>query len=361
LKECNIKLPPEVTPGRVHLFSRLHQLEVWFRELVFVEMKCRFGNAYWQECEAALKRSKRPGLPAVRAMKGDKRHPHMATPETDPLWFISFDSLTNIVQDRRLWHLFAPYLTTKRLVRAKIEELMPVRHRIAHARAPHPDDVRRVDNILADLDQGFWRFCTSYNHDRPFIAAYRKDPVCTAFGRRMFGGYVETKPNEWAYVANRRGTDMDVMMSSVARASARRSKAKTRVGGPGVFYDVRFSVAHTRAKLKTADVLAETEPVHANVMHVFLDALEDSIRVTVPSVIGAAEVIRTLERFYRVCMNSRSGILAHRATSLDSTEAIERYYAPMVELAMQWPHYVIPPNNPLSFLDPGCPCSFFGD
>src|SRR5687767_3422168 len=86
-------VPEELTPERVAVFCRLHQMETWFRELVYVEMKSYFGDTWWDECANALKRTKRAGVPPEKALKRDAQHTHMATPENDPLWFISFDSL----------------------------------------------------------------------------------------------------------------------------------------------------------------------------------------------------------------------------------------------------------------------------
>ena len=37
-----------------------------------------------------------------------------------------------------------------------------------------------------------------------------------------------------------------------------------------------------------------------------------------------------------------------------------KFVALMTDLAGEWPHYVLPPVNPLTFLHPDNPCSFFG-
>ena len=221
-----LDLPNEVTPEQIKLFVRLQQVETWLRELVYMEMKCNFADAWWDKCTAALRRSKRPGIPADKARKRDKKHPHMATPETDPLWFISLDSLFRIVLDGHLWHLFHPSLTTKDLVRAKFDELTAVRNRIAHARAIHDDDLRRVENIMRDLDQGFWSFCTSYNDLHPFIADYREDPVFKSFVDRMGSGYAETSAGTWAHVVNRVGMTMDIGLDYGIRPFSKRPRSE---------------------------------------------------------------------------------------------------------------------------------------
>src|SRR6516165_7987607 len=98
-----------------------------------------------------LIRSKSPGIPADKSITRDKKHPHMATPENDPLWFLSFDSLLKIVFDERLWPLYECYLTTKDLLEAKFSEVLPIRNRVGHNRALHEDDLDRLRRILRDL------------------------------------------------------------------------------------------------------------------------------------------------------------------------------------------------------------------
>ena len=170
MREHKIELPWEITPQSVIGYARLFQLENWLRELVYLETKAHFGKDWWVECERAAKGS---GIPAEQSLAGDKKHPHMALPENDPLWFLSFDILLKIVFDDQLWPLFESYLTTKELLKAKFQEIAPIRNRVAHNRALHEDDLDRIRRLLRDLDKGFWRFCTSYNDHCPFVADRR--------------------------------------------------------------------------------------------------------------------------------------------------------------------------------------------
>src|SRR5690242_7265832 len=150
--------PTHRTDSRTELllaYARCYQLETWFRELVYVELKTHFGCEWWPQADDALKRSGGGGIPPETSRDRDKLHPHMATPETDPLWFISFDALLKIVFDDQLWPLFECYLTTKELLQAKFMEIAPVRNRVAHCRSLHDDDHDRLRRILRDLDHGF--------------------------------------------------------------------------------------------------------------------------------------------------------------------------------------------------------------
>jgi hypothetical protein len=339
-------LPEELTPERLAVFCRLNQLETWFRELVYVETKARFGSTWWQECAAALRRNKDRGIPPEKSLKRDAKHHHMATAENDPLWFISFDSLLKILFDRKLWKLFLPYLTTKQLVRAKFIELMPIRHRIAHCRALHPDDLARVEHVMKDFDQGFWTFCTSYNNSLTFNRkGTKRDPVFEHVEKGL---------------APPPSTRTEVAISMLVRPTARFPQGWSAAGQKGVLYDVRF-IAHHPNRFKSADVLKYTSARHADIVHILLDSREEWIRVTIPAVLGAAKVIEIIDRFDYICRNTTTPF-GHPIGPSEHDEFkkhVKQTQAAMRQVASQWPHYVIPPGNPLSFLDPDCPCSFF--
>src|SRR5215510_1982757 len=202
MQKHRLELPDEVAPESVIGYSRLFQLENWFRELVYLETKAHFGREWWVRAEEALARSGSPGIPAGKSLSRDKKHSHMATPEDDPLWFLSFDSLLKIVWDDALWPLFECYLTTKELLEAKFTEISPIRNRVSHNRALHEDDLDRLRRVLRDLDQGFWRFCTSFNGTYPFVGSLDSDPVYARFRERMGFDYAKVGPNEWALVGS---------------------------------------------------------------------------------------------------------------------------------------------------------------
>jgi hypothetical protein len=196
--KIGLDLPSGVNPDAVKGYCLFYQLERWLREMVYLELKAHFGESWWKEVEKALQRSRAGGIPAARSLIADKQHPHMSTPENDPLWFLSFDSLLKIIFDGDLWRFFETYLTTKRLVRAKFEEIASIRNRIAHYRALHKDDVDRVAAALRDLDSGFWRFCTSYNNGSWFIPPFTQDPIYKYFAARQHLGPTKTTAGSYA-------------------------------------------------------------------------------------------------------------------------------------------------------------------
>jgi hypothetical protein len=149
--------------------------------VVYMKLKAFYGMDWWDEAEKALNRARVPVELTTRYLAKDKQHPHISTPENDPLWFISFESLLKIIFDARLWKLFEVYFTTKKLLRVRFEEILPIRNRVAHCRNVHAYDVSRLEQLTRDLDQGFWHFCKSDNSRYCFAGELSKNKVYDHF------------------------------------------------------------------------------------------------------------------------------------------------------------------------------------
>ena len=130
-----------------------------------------------------------------------------------------------------------------------------------------------------------------------------------------------------------------------------------------MIYNVRF-IGHHPNRFKCADVLEYTTERHTDIVHIFLDSHESIIRVTIPAVVGAAKVIDIIDRFDYVCRNSTAPFARNDGKLSEGADELEKRVklmaSAMARIAARWPHCVIPPSNPRSFLDPECPCSFFG-
>jgi hypothetical protein len=334
-----------------------------------VELKAHFGLEWWPKADEALRRTGQTGIPPETSRDRDKKHPHMDTPETDPLWFISFDSLLRIVFDDQLWPLFECYLTTKELLQAKFTEIAPIRNRIAHCRPLHKDDQDRLRRLLRDLDQGFWHFCTSYNKHFPILGGERSDAVYQRFADRMGFNYVEVKPNEWALVGNTIGMSLNVSVERAIRPSA--DAAEAQATGKGKIYHLTFTTtASNRRSMDYQKILEYTERYHQLVVHMILDSFQNSLRVTFPAPCGTNTIIEAAEGFYYGCANmstySYRDLVENQITKKkgkDSAKDLfrdyELYNRPFEAMASQWPHYVLPPGHPFEVLYPDCPCSFF--
>lgn len=78
-----------------------------------------------------------------------------------------------------------------------------------------------------------------------------------------------------------------------------------------------------------------------------LDSVAGSVRLTLPSVLGAPKIVEILAGFYERAKSAAGRSINPLARDVDA-------------FAAEWPEYVLGPNDPLSFLDPDMPCTFFG-
>lgn len=169
------------------LYAHLWELETRLREMVYLELVARYGR------EWALKIEGDPERAHVR----DSRLRHMPTREKLSTSYILFSQLRRTISRR--WVLFREYLPPKEIWDARLDEVEQIRNRVAHFRRGHPDDVRRVQQLLRDIDHGFWKFCTSYNDPHPII--HRKtDPIVREFGALDPFPWTEVEPNTYARI-----------------------------------------------------------------------------------------------------------------------------------------------------------------
>jgi hypothetical protein len=340
-------LPPEVSDNTFKAFLRLYQLETWTREMVYLELKAYYGLDWWSEAQGALTRAKFNVKVTDRYVARDKRHPHISTPENDPLWFISLDSLLKIIFDPKLWKLFAGYFTTKKLLRMRLEEILPIRNRVAHCRSLHAYDVDRLNQFMRDFDQGFWRFCTSYGDQYQFTNALANNDV--------YSHFMATKRE-------------NINLFYSVRPYVRTRKARVQLG-PDFIYDFTVNTRYPSRYFDYERILKYTRSVHRFALHIMLDGSQHSLRVTFPSTLTSKTIIEAAERFADVAHNTYNAFpLATPPSEVEKEKADETDYfreheernRPFQEIASNWPHYVVPPSHPYTFLDRECPCSFFG-
>ncbi len=321
-------LVPELPQRVLDTYCRLWQLETWLRRLVYVELRAAEGD----EWELRVSNTAKP-------KEADKRLTHMPSPEENSLSYAQLSGVCRIMENN--WRLFEPFLPPKSIWEAKLEEVSQVRHRVAHFRNGHEDDLQRVTQLLRDIDKGFWRFCTCYNDPRP-ILPQSNDPVEEHFLHLDQFPWGASGDGKWARTGI---ADPEAILNVTVEVLCRPwATWKTPIAGSqGFLYNVHVGARHGRV-FDYVRLLKSTSRVH-----ICLDSLLGSFRVTLPAVLGAERVIGILERFVDASMSC----VSHRqhGGGTDGTAQL---------LADSWPEYVLGPENPLTFLEPEMPCSFFG-
>lgn len=322
---------PEVPKHALETYGRLWQLETWLRRMVYVELRALLGDNWAQVLP-----------PLARSFEADKALRHMPTPEMDALSYSTISKLTEAIGKH--WNCFECYFPPKDLLDAKLKEVFQIRNRVAHFRLGHADDYPRVLQFLRDIDLGFWNFCTSYNNAQPILPQTR-DKVTEHLLHLDPLPWGEIKPREWARVGF---VDKSIVVGVTVNVQCRPWAIwKHPVDAePGFLYDVTLNAQDGRV-FDYKKLLGDTQRVHAHLVHILLDSFENSLRLTIPAVLGSAKVIEVVEQVLKVAQYT---VARHRNPTSRTAD----------EIAAQWPEYVIGPQNPLAFLDPEMPCSFFG-
>jgi hypothetical protein len=333
--ESALDAVPELPKRVLTTYVRLWQIETWLRRMVYVELRASYGNN-WQQEVAGQRTSK--------SLAADARLTHMPTPERDPISYATFGDLCQTLEGH--WDLFSTYLPPKDLWTAKLQEISQIRNRAAHFRIGHDDDLQRVLQFIRDIDQGFWRFCTSYNDAFPVLPPSR-DPVAKRFHHLNQFPYVKVETRAWAMMGIADPEAIINVTINVLQRPWQRNRKPGRIAGQvGLLYDIHI-VARDNRYFDYARFLQDTVRLHSSLVHICLDSLESSIRVTIPAVLGTRAVNTLTQRLLDWLPNS-----LRRGRGPEPSDGVQR-------LADRWPEYVLGPKNPLCFLAPDMPCSFF--
>ena len=320
----------DVPVQMVNTYARLWQFETWLRALVYVELRALRGDDWANGLEI------KPGH-----LRADKSLIHMPTVEINALSFAQLPQLLALIEAN--WSCFSAYFPPKKLWDAKLEEVKQIRHRVAHFRVGHEDDLARLKQFLRDIDKGFWRFCTSYNALNPVIPQ-TCDPIAAHFLPLDPLPWSEIEQGKWAQVGVRdKSLPVGLSVRSQRRVWCRDSLLP---GNAGHLYDFYLFAQDARC-FDLEQLLNQTNADHHHLVHICLDHDESSVRLTVPSILGEPSIIALVERF-------------HEAALYAARRGRNPIAPPPNVLAERWPEYVIGPRNPLTFLDPQMPCSFFG-
>jgi hypothetical protein len=322
---------PELPVRILETYARLWQFETWLRRLVYVELRAAEGDNWAARLASAEK-----------AKEADKRLTHMLTQEEALLSFAQLSDLRKIITAE--WRLFAPILPPTTIWEAKLEEVSQIRHRVAHFRLGHHDDLQRLVQLLRDVDKGFWKFCTSYNNPRPVIP-HSADPVVSHFLDLDLYPWRQLRDNRWARVGT---TDPDALLSVTVEVLCRpwATWSTPIAGTSGLLYDVRMHASRQRS-FEYRPLLESTASVHPHLVHICLDSMAKKLRLTIPAVLGSELIIAIVERFTEA---------AHYCLQTSLRSGDEREVQALADAS---PEYILGPAHPLAFLDPQMPCSIF--
>ena len=119
-------------------------------------------------------------------------------------------------------------------------------------------------------------------------------------------------------------------------------------GQEGIFYDTNIYLRGSRHRyFEYPNWLENTRQLHQHVAHICLEDRADSIRVTIPAILGAQRVIEVLEE------------MIDMARSSAQSGEWPTYKGTIKNVADEWPEYVLAPQHPLTLLTKDMPCRIF--
>ena len=132
----------------LQLYGRWWQLERWLRDLVQLELQAAYQRK-WLDLVAELETKRTNQVQDVAYMP--------SSDDCNPLGFADIGNLASVFDAH--WDIFSYALPPKKQWPGTLNTLKAVRHRIAHCRAAHVDDLARVEQALRDLEHGARRCC----------------------------------------------------------------------------------------------------------------------------------------------------------------------------------------------------------
>ena len=165
-------LNSEVPHESLLAYARWWQLETYLREIIYTELRTALGPRWSDELRADV---------PDRAER-DAINSYMASADADDLLSYADTSVHKELIEKH-WELFSAILPPRKRWEGTVETLLAIRHRIAHCRRLHEDDIQRLTQALRDFEAGARIFYGTYTDTRRFHASDR-DPVAKAWVKR---------------------------------------------------------------------------------------------------------------------------------------------------------------------------------
>ena len=168
-----------VPADSIAFYARWWQLETWLRQLLYLEFRAKWGIA-WKDHLVPKVFAKPRHTAESRAASDHEKNAYMASPDaTAIISYLDVGVLFNLLEES--WELFEPCLPKKKRWDGWVDELQEIRHRSAHCRRPHSDDLTRIELILRNLEKGAFRSLETFNVQYGLDALPEDDPVVEAW------------------------------------------------------------------------------------------------------------------------------------------------------------------------------------
>lgn len=311
-------VPPEASA----LHARWWQLENWLRELVYVEMRAKYGE-HWsrQLTPIAEKRASRDASEAGYMPTADAHH---------LLAYLDLTPFLELIEQE--WDILGHALLPERTWAGRMDELRVIRNRISHCRRPHPDDLGRVEQTLRDLEKGAFEAVAAFNRERS-PARDLKDHVVDSWIRGSHIGAARLIEH------CERQYDIHFRLRYTIRPWANPPKQSDPISGQkGLIWHGHWIFGSGYVDLKKLWNVSLSENLKSNLVLVCAPSPAE-VEVSLPAVDDAESVANTLERLFDSIVMSRGRLSDSTASSelWDHWVETNEHLDPRVAVDSVWP------------------------
>jgi hypothetical protein len=121
------------------------------------------------------------------------------------------------------------------------------------------------------------------------------------------------------------------------------------IGKEGYLYCIRIHARQNRV-FNFKLLLEQTKNIHKHIVYICLEKQFDAFEITLPAILGETMIIQIIKQMSDDALSCCTGSTVFSQGPENTAQS----------LADSWPEYVLGPDNPLTFLCPDMPCSFFG-
>jgi hypothetical protein len=295
-----------VPPGAIAFYARWWQLETWLRQLAYIELRAKYGTGWLNHLvrEAPSRRAK------------DEINAYMETPDaSNALAYLDFPDLLALISSEEHWPLFEPSLVPRARWLGTTDELVELRNRNAHCRRPHDDDLRRVEQVLRNLEKGARVALEAFNRRGHFNSRMEQDGIAR--------GWILKEHEDAARLVDHclRQYDTELRLEWSARpwASGLENSDEDLVvaGREGLFVHATFSMGGRRIRLQDfwRDYFGYRSPLSRRLVYFVVDLYTPSFSFA--AVDGAEKINDVIGMSFDAVITG-----SHRATlELDEIEA----------------------------------------
>jgi hypothetical protein len=209
-------------PASLAIAARWWQLETYLRTLVYIQLHGLFGPSFASEFPKEQRRLGHAGDFGYMASSDDGYLP--AQFDVGVLF-----KLIDKHWDSCRYGIGLP----KEVWLGRVNELAPVRHRLAHCRRPHTDDATRIEQVMRDLEPAANHFFRAYTDWCP-VKANLVDPVVEDWARMR---HVDAHLVE--HGRERRGVEFELRAVSLPGAQ---TDGPSVSGSPGWFWVMHATI-----------------------------------------------------------------------------------------------------------------------